>query len=85
MEKDRALWPDWAGFLKRWGLTRIALTLLDGARPLAVLFSQMLYMGQVFFAAVSTHGHVKALASVLEEDDTARAFADFLRRDAGGI
>jgi len=85
MEKDHALWTDWAGFLKRWGLTKISLTLLDGARPLAVLFSQMLYMGQVFFAAASTSGHVKALASVLEEDDTAWAFADFLRRDAGEI
>jgi hypothetical protein len=78
MSEDSALFKEWAGFLKRWGLTKLALSVLDGAGPLTLVFSQLLHMGAV---ANLADLQVKNLASVLEDDKSSALLADYLRKD----
>jgi len=80
MEMDNALFDDWAGFLRDWGLTKIAIILLDGARPLHLLFSQFLLMGQGIIRPFSQSGRMQALANVLEEEGASQAFLEHLRK-----
>ena len=73
IRSPRAHWLQWAGNLRRYELDGIASWLLDGGRPLAILFAQILYMGRPFLGDTADE-----LASTLESDDEARAFASFL-------
>ena len=78
IRSPRAHWLQWAENLRRYELDGIVSWLLDGGRPLAILFAQALYMGRPFLG--ETAGE---LASTLESDDEARAFATFL--DGGKV
>lgn len=78
MNEDSALYSRWAGFLNRWGLTKLALAVLDGAGPLTLILSQMLQMGA--FGKNDDNLLIK-LALTLENKDTCNLFADHLRED----
>lgn len=78
MNEDSALYYHWAGFLKRWGLTKLALSVLDSARPLTLMLSQTLQMGT--FVKGDDDSLIK-LASVLENKDSCDSFAEYLRED----
>jgi hypothetical protein len=73
IRSPRAHWIQWAENLHRYELDGIASWLLEGGRPLAILFAQVLYMGRPFLGETADE-----LASTLESDDEARAFASFL-------
>lgn len=78
MSEDPALYEPWAAPLRRWGLTKVALFLLDNVRPVALLFSQFLHMGAV---GGSGEGQVKTLAFILEEDQACASFTEYLRKE----
>ena len=80
MEMDNALFDDWAGFLKHWGLTKIAIILLDGASPLHIFFSQILLMGQGVMRIFLPSGRVQALAKMLEQEGASQALLEHLRK-----
>ncbi|MCJ7695385.1 MAG: hypothetical protein MUO40_08135 [Anaerolineaceae bacterium] len=80
MEMDNALFDDWAGFLKHWGLTKTAIILLDGARPLHILLSQFLLMGQGLIRPFISTGRLQALVNVLEVEGTSQALVEHLRK-----
>ena len=73
IRSPRAHWLQWAENLRRYELDGIVSWLLDGGRPLAILFAQALYMGSPFLGETADE-----LAGTLESDDEARAFASFL-------
>jgi hypothetical protein len=73
IRSSRAHWLQWAETLRRYQLDGIVSWLLDAGRPLAVLSAQVLYIGRPFLGESAN-----TLASTLESDDEARAFASFL-------
>ncbi len=73
MNLPRDYWPRWADTLRRHQLGGLTAWFLDGGRPLALIFAQVLYMGRPFFGE-----GLDALARTLESDDDAHAFASFL-------
>lgn len=69
----RTHWLQWAETLRRYQLDGIVSWLLNAGRPLALISAQVLYMGRPFLGEGAD-----ALASTLESDDEASAFASFL-------
>jgi len=82
MEKDLCLMNEWAGFLKRWGLTNVAISLLNGTRPLMIPISQFLIMSSSFFGPGNASGKFQKFVYLLEDDHASREFSDYLQ--AGG-
>lgn len=82
MQADRDLWPEWAGFLQRWGLRDIAVVLLDAAGPLSFLGAQLIYFGQPFFNRSAPQRNLAALAALFEDQSEMKSFAAFLREDS---
>jgi hypothetical protein len=82
MEKDLCLMNEWAGFLKRWGLTNVAISLLNGTRPLMIPISQFLIMSSSFFGPNNASGKFQKFIDLLEDDRASREFSDYLQ--AGG-
>lgn len=78
MQTPRDYWSAWAERLQTWKLDAIAAWLLEAGGPLTVLGAQALYFTRPFFNSPQ----VQILAKMLEEDDEARSFADYLRQDA---
>ena len=70
---SRTHWLQWAEILRRYQLDGIVSWLLNAGRPLALISAQVLYMGRPFLGEGAD-----ALASTLESDDEASAFASFL-------
>jgi len=79
MNSLRAHWPEWTETLRRLRLDGFAAWLLEAAGPINVIGAQLLYIGQPFIAPQANDG-IHALASLLEEEGEARAFAALLRR-----
>jgi hypothetical protein len=57
----------------------LAATLLEASGPLAVLGAQVVYVVQPTLSGLFPTGHLQALAEVLEDNDQAQAFANYLR------
>jgi hypothetical protein len=79
MEKDLCLMNEWAGFLKRWGLTNVAISLLQGTRPLMIPISQLLIMSSSFFGPNNASGKFQKLIDILENDQVSKEFTDYLQ------
>jgi len=73
---------EWAGFLKHWGLTNVAISLLNGTRPLLIPISQFLIMGSSFFGSKNISVKFQKFIDFLEDDQASRDFTDYLQ--AGG-
>jgi hypothetical protein len=73
---------EWAGFLKRWGLTNVAISLLNGTRPLMIPISQFLIMSSSLFRPNNASGKFQKFIDLLEDDRASREFSDYLQ--AGG-
>jgi len=71
-------WPQWADFLKKWGMEGFAAWLLEAGAPLAPVGAQLLYVGQPLFNP-PTRGGLGALASMLEDEEEAQEFVAFLK------
>ena len=75
MQAPRAHWPAWAERLQYWKLDSFAAWMLEAAGPFALLSAQALYFFRPFLPA----RQVGFLATMLEEEEEVRAFAEYLR------
>jgi hypothetical protein len=73
--QTRADWSHWAETLRRFKLAGLASWLLEAGAPLTVLGAQALYISQPFLGGKKWN----AFARMLEEDQEAQAFAQYLR------
>jgi hypothetical protein len=69
-------WQDWGEQVRRRNLSGLVAWLLDAARPVAFISAQLLYMGSPFIGVGA-----QRIAGLLESDEAADAFADYLRAD----
>jgi hypothetical protein len=74
MKPSREYWPRWAETLRRYQLHEITASFLEAGSPLALLGAQALY----FSRGLIGNEQLSALASTLEEEEEARAFASYL-------
>lgn len=74
MQSNRA-WSQWAETLKRHKLDGFALWLLESGAPLTILGAQLLHVVQPFVGGKNS----KAIAQMLENDETLQGFARVLR------
>jgi hypothetical protein len=82
MEKDLCLMNEWAGFLQRWGLTNVAISLLNGTRPLMIPISQFLIMSSSFFGPNKASLKFQKFIDLLEDDTASKEFSDYLQAGA---
>lgn len=78
MELSRAYWPAWLESLRKHGLAELAAWVLEASGPLSILGAQALYISQPLLPESTGQG-IRALASLLEEEDEVRAFAALLK------
>lgn len=72
------LWSDWSGKFQRANFTTVILAMLEGGGPFRSLIAQGMLAVSPFIG--STHqSSWAAFAEMLEDRDTSRAFAAFLR------
>jgi hypothetical protein len=81
LPEGRAAWPTWVEFLRRRGLERLAVWVLEAADPLTVLFAQALYLGKPLLRPTFSNNQIESLASLLEDHSEAVAFVAFLREE----
>ncbi len=66
--------PSWAAFLRRYRLENIAAWLLESSGPWALIFAQLIYMGQPLLQPFVSNDRMEALAILLEDREEGRAF-----------
>jgi hypothetical protein len=73
------LWSDWSGKFQQGHFTTVILAMLEGGGPIKSLIAQGMLAFSPFIA--STHlSSWTAFAELLEDPDSSRTFADYLRR-----
>lgn len=76
MESSREFWNRWAESLRKYQMQNIVASLLEGASPLALLGAQVIYFSGGFIR----NDQLSALATMLEDENEARAFASYLNQ-----
>ena len=82
MNSDQHIWRLWAKSFHRWGVQDGIAALLDAAGPLTLIGAQIVYIGQPALKFIFPEQHVLALAEMLEDSDSKRAFISMLREVA---
>lgn len=77
---NRSYWQNWAHSLQRLHMRDLSLAVLDGVGPLKVVLSQLMFAG-IPFAPAESKAQWEAAASMLEDRDESRTFAEFLREE----
>lgn len=80
MNINRHIWQDWVGALRRWELKDLAVSFLESAGPLTLVFAQLIYIGQPLLKGLFPGSHLGILANMLEDDGERQAFTDLLRK-----
>ncbi len=78
MDMPRAYWPKWTETLRSLGLADLVAWVLEASGPINILGAQMLYISQPLVSKNSSQGF-NALATLLEQEDEARAFVAMLK------
>ena len=81
MESSREFWHRWAESLRKYQLQNIVASLLEGTSPLALLGAQAIY----FSGAFIRNDQLSALATLLEDEKEAQAFASFLNQNGAQL
>ncbi|GAB4490074.1 MAG: hypothetical protein OHK0031_13620 [Anaerolineales bacterium] len=76
MDASRPYWPAWEKALQANGLKKSAAWLLQLAGPLTLLGAQFIYLASPLF---ENHASLRALASLLEDEEETQAFLQQLR------
>lgn len=76
MDSSRPYWPAWQQALQANGLKENAVWLLEAAGPLTLLGAQFIHLASPLF---ENHLSLRALASLLEDEQETRAFLQQLR------
>ena len=79
MSENRPIWTSWARTLQHWGINKGVASLLDSAGSLAVLFAQVLYVGQPLLSGAVSYRSLDVIARVLEDPAERREFVTVLR------
>ncbi len=82
MLEDESFWPSWARFLHEKGATELSVTLLEGAGPLRLIASQLMYASIPFFGSSAKTQQWRALAHLLEDTEKSASFISFLHGEA---
>ncbi|MBA4375152.1 MAG: hypothetical protein C0401_03135 [Anaerolinea sp.] len=77
---DQTHWEIWARTLQQKQLTGLALTLLEGAGPIKLIFSQILLSCTPFVGQYQS-GSWQSFAQMLEDQAECQSFASFLREE----
>ncbi len=83
MHSDRHTWQAWAARLQQLGVTSFVAAFLDAGGPLNILSAQLIYLSQPFLQWFFPRSQLEGLARLLEEPESAHAFATYLRESAG--
>lgn len=81
-ESDSALrtyWPRWVEFLRRHGLEQLAIVILEGGSPLALLGAQAFLFGSPLLRPALSTDTVEGIIDLLEDDESRQSFIDYLR------
>jgi hypothetical protein len=78
MVMEQMYWSEWAQKLRHGNMTSVALALLEGAGPVKYIVSQGV-LAFLPFLDNPSGGSWKAFASMMENPDESRCFAEFLR------
>lgn len=81
MKSSREFWNRWAASLRNYQLQNIVASLLEGASPLTLLGAQVIYFSEGFVR----NDQLSALATMLEDENEARAFASYLTQQGEQI
>jgi hypothetical protein len=81
MDTNHHIWRVWTNSLHRWGLQNLVASFLEAAGPLALIGAQAVYISQPILDGIVPSGHLRALASVLEDDSQRKAFVACLREE----
>ncbi len=81
MQEDRAYWPAWAQFLQDRGAREIVASLLEGAGPLRIITSQLMFAGVPFLGSGGAAHQWQALADLLDDQEKTTSFVSFLREE----
>ena len=81
MQDSRSYWSRWADKLHILGVSDLAAALLDGAGSLRLLAAQLVHASTPFIGSAAAADQWQALASLLEDKDTAQQFVSFLREE----
>jgi hypothetical protein len=82
MHSDRHIWQAWASRLQQLGVTSFVATFLDVGGPLNILTAQLIYVSQPVLQWFIPRSQIDGLARLLEEPESARSFAAYLRENA---
>jgi hypothetical protein len=74
MQSSREFWVRWAESLRRYQLQDVVASVLEGTSPLALLGAQVIY----FSGGFVKNDQLTALATMLEDEKEAQAFASFI-------
>jgi len=83
MNADQRLWQAWANFLQQWGLNGWVATILEDGSPFSLLGAQLIYLSQPLLESFVPKDHLNAIARMLEDTNSKRAFADYIRKAPG--
>ena len=72
-------WQNWAESLRRFKLDGFASWILEAGSPIHLLGAQAIYFSQPFVGGEK----MESIARMLENESETRAFAQFLRGEAG--
>ncbi len=79
MNADQQMWQVWIAIIRRWGAQDWIASILEAAGPLTILGAQVVYLGQPLVGRALPEDHVGAIARLLEEPSSTRAFVHMLR------
>jgi hypothetical protein len=79
MDTNHHIWRVWTNALHRWGLQNLVASFLEAAGPLSVIGAQFVYISEPILDGVMPTGHMRALASMLEDDGHRSEFVNQLR------
>ncbi len=79
MQDERAYWPSWAQFLQDRGARELVASLLEGAGPLRIIASQLMFAGRPFLGSGTAALKWQSLAELLDDKQETASFISFLR------
>jgi hypothetical protein len=79
--QDDQIWQIWVNRLRQWGMQEFAASVLEATGPINLVGAQLVYVSQPLLDGLFPAGHLRALATLLEEPGKTDAFVKTLRED----
>lgn len=75
---QRSYWRAWEKILRQWGLKPLVCSLLNDARPMIAVMSQIMLIGLPLFKMTPLRSHYQILIETLDDDAQIRQLSEFL-------